>query len=397
MTLGESYRHSELGPGQENLVISHDSLREANHSRYADKRRDHWYKTRSNKGLTKIRLCGDSRGILPEPDEEIVVKCIAGGDTTPAESIIESPGIKDAVVMTHLDGDTVAPGVPPEGCSGLAVKKNHARHGKSDSKIDNYADRHISHPDPIIQACMSAEEMAGTTEKPVLAAVQNHRDGTIYPLAVFSNFAGRRYTHPKIAKMLKEHIYIPEDLYEEGLPTITEDEASQFADFMNQSRRRVITLKESYPNLYEESKIQNPPLIVLSTSLIPFPTRFPRMGDKPGTVFEVFVPRTRMGSSIRITPDDLRPSLEQMEFPVKASLDNHGQEGKSFAGTNTILIDTEQMAFSGALALSFVRQEQWISKWLSLPNHKILVSETTEGVITGIRELTPEDFSRIAY
>lgn len=382
---------------EERVSITVDSLLEDNHSSIADERRNTWYETRAKGKLIKIRMCSDARGVLPEPDEEVVVHSIASGPS--AGLLLESPGIESAVIMTHFDGDTVLPGKAPEGCGGLKVKENHNLSGKNTGKIDSYVEKHIFHPDPIIQACISAEQVAGNTDKPVLAAAQDHRDGSIYPLAVYYTYNDSivRSVNRKISKMLLGHQYNPEVLYEDGIPVIFPDEAFKFDDFLQQSRQRVRFLKERYPNLHEESKIQDPSLVVLSTCVIPFSTRFPMTGDKPGAVFEVFVPRTRMGSSIRITPDDLQPSLEQMEYPVKASLDNHGQEGKPFAGTNTILIDTEQMAFSGALALSFVRQEQWIPKWLSLPNHKILVSETTEGVITRIRELTSEDFSRITY
>ncbi|MBI2031966.1 MAG: hypothetical protein HYT08_05110 [Candidatus Levybacteria bacterium] len=391
---------AELGPNGKDLEISElrtnitiEGLLQDNHSSAAKKRIRTWFETKDAGELDKLRICGDSRVIPPNPDKEIIVNYIAGGSTPePASGIVNNPGVKSAIIMTHFDGETATLKKPPKGCAGLAAKEVQIQNGKSNQKLDNYVEKHIWHPDPVVQAVISAEELACETEKPVLAATQDHRDGSIFPLAVMYpwNKSVITVAPRRIKKMLHGRRYIPEELYEEGIPTIDVDEGFKFYDFLEESKRRVLELKDAYPDLYEGSRVQNPSLIAWSTCVVSFQTRFPIIGDRPGTVFQVFVSRTKDDlDNLKISPEDLQSSLEQMEFPVKASLENHAQSRKSFASTNTILIDTEHFAHSVALALRFVRKERSIPRWLELPNHKILVSETTEGVITRIEEFKP--------
>lgn len=385
----DSARHED--PREKRTPITADSLWNDNHSPIADERRATWFEERAKGKLIKIRACSDARVGTPNPDGEIVVRYIAAGRPPPAPEmlLLGNSGVKGAVVMAHFDGKTAGPGKAPEGCGGLRIKDTHRTSNKGSNAIDRYIDERVFDPDPILQAVKSAKHLAAHANKPVLAVAQDHRSGLVYPIAAHYPWHDSLATieHGLVTEAQIE--YNPSSLYENGLETITireDDIPPALAEFMRLSRDRAISVKTVYPEFYEESEIQDPSLIALSTCVIPFPARFPLTGARPGTVFEVFIPRTKFESSIRINPDDLQPSLEQMEYPVQASLDNHTKAGKPFASTNTILIDTEEMAVSAALAMRFVQQERWIPEWLGLSNHRIFVSETTEGVITQIEE-----------
>src|SRR3989338_6283535 len=107
-----SGEHHDQGLSEKHPPITVESLLRDNQSSIAEERRYTWYETRTKGKLVKIRMCSDARGILPEPDEEVVVHRIACGPTSGL--LLESPGIESAVIMTHFDGDTVLPGKAPE-------------------------------------------------------------------------------------------------------------------------------------------------------------------------------------------------------------------------------------------------------------------------------------------
>ncbi|MEK7186635.1 MAG: hypothetical protein AAB675_04750 [Patescibacteria group bacterium] len=377
---------------QERFQITPEVLLEDNRSSVAAERIQTWKNAKKNHRLKMILACSDSRIILPDPNTEIVVNYIAAGrmPPNPKHLLLENLMSEAAVVIGHFDGDTINSGQMPRGCGGLALKESHRRDGKGSRKIDNFVDLRVYDPDPILQAVRSAMHIAGKTKKPVLAVAQDHRNGKIYPIASFEHdedLVKQIFIRGSVLSSLSE--YNATELYEQGIPAIQLGQVpDNLQEFMALGAERMKSIRMAYPNNYVESEIQDPSLIFISTCLVPFQARFPITGDKPGRVFEVFAPRYKDDSgTLKFSLSDLQPSLEQAEFPIEQSINNHGQDGKSFASTNTILIDTDTMTLSQELASIFVNEHgEFIQNWLRLPGHKIFVSRTTDGILEEIEE-----------
>jgi len=375
------------------IKITSESLYNDNHSEEANEARYIWSKAKSYGSLLIVQKCSDARVFLPSPDTSVAINYIAEGclPPEPQQLLLASPGVAGEVILAHFDGETFQAGKMPEGCGGLKAKKDQIETQKMETYLDKYIEKHIIHPDPILQACFSALETVKYTEKPVFVAAQDHRTGETFPVAAFYSWGDEKeiVAHKDILGSLFGHRYDPASFYRNGIPQIGEDKLAKiFVNFLNEAQEKSRRINDKYPDFYIESSIQDPPLVVLSTNIIPFAACFPRTGAKPGTVFEVFVPRKRVEASVSIKEDELEPSLYQIEYPIRQSLQNNGQDGKPFANTNTILIDTEHISLSRTLAYKLCDQIQSVKDWLNIKTHKILISETEKGILSEIKEFT---------
>ena len=384
------------------LRIDAHSLLRDNLSDWANEARSIWLKTRDEKNLTLVEICGDSRTVLPNPDTSIAINYIAVGEAPPRpqRSLLESPGVGRAVVVGHFDGETARPRKMPRGCGGLAAKENQTTSSELVSNLDYYIRSNINHPDPIIQALITARSMFAHTDKPILVAAQDHRTGKIYPIGVYVTYRdetrgpvfdqGALIARKSVLVCMDERKYDPEVIYETGIPALENHEVPQFSQFLNDADETERRLNDKFPNLYERSKIQDPLLIDFSTSSMPFATCFPETGEEPGLVFEVFGPRERLeNGKIAWKPEELIASLPQIDYPISESLVNHGKRNKPFASTNTIRIDTENLETSKELAQRLVAESSVVRQWISISGHKIIISQTSDRVLQGILPFRP--------
>jgi len=374
----------------EKPVITVNFLLRDNLSEWADEARTIWHATEAAGNQTLVQDCGDSRTILPMPDTIVEIKCIATGkpDHEPQKNILESPGIARVVVMGHFDGETAKVKRMPKGCSGLAAKEeDELKSQQLASNLDYYIRNNLSHPDPIVQALITAKSMFACTNKPILAAAQDHRSGEIYPIGLYATYTdGERgpdydeaglFARKSVILCMDKKTYDPKKFYATGIPTLTDDKFPQYSQFLSDGHENVKRLKIKYQNLYETSRVQDPLIIDYSSSLIPFSTRFPELGEKPGRVFGIFAGY------------EFKTSSSQIEYPIMQSLKNHRKKGKPFASTNTILIDTENYTDSGELARQLLAESNVVREWAAITEHKLIISETSDGVIAQIEEFKP--------
>src|SRR3990167_4233430 len=364
--------------------ITVGSLFGDNRSEWAEEARTIWRATRAEGNLTLVAKCGDSRTVLPNPDTVIDLNIIATGEPPPRplEYILQSPGVRKAVVMGHFDGETAGVGKMPRGCGGLRAKEDQLKNPEIESNLDYYISNNIYHPDPIVQSLITGTGMLEYSDRPILVAAQNHRTGEIFPIAVIHSWGnkGAIVAQKAVLTSLRHGgRYDPERFYENGMPVLDEtDLTSEFIQFLSDSREKMKRLKDKFPDLYETSRVQDPLLIDFSTRSMPFATCFPETGERPGMAFGVFV-----------SPEELITSTCQIEYPISQSLKNHGQKGKPFASTNTILIDTEDFTVSDILACKLIAESRVVKDWASIKGHKIIISATTDGVTTEIEEFKP--------
>ena len=133
-------------------------------------------------------------------------------------------------------------------------------------------------------------------------------------------------------------------------------------------------------------KIQNPPLLMITTSVIPFTARYPSL-DSPNTVFKVllpFVKETNKPEQFVLSDKDLQSVIAQSHYPISHTV--VAQPGEAFSDTKTILIETPEMKKSLDIA-NALRQKQWIKDWEEKKNGKIIIAKVTSGIIKGAAEI----------
>lgn len=379
---------TEITKTPENIVISPETLFADNQSEKAKKLSLAWEENRRQGNLWGIVTCGDARIMTPCPERLISVRSIATAGTKEVK-IFSDKGLKFVVVMSHVDGDTIETGKRPKGCGGLGAKEEalNGNHEKPIAGIQYYIDNNIEHPDPVIQAFISAREIRNTTGKPSLAVIQNHRTGKVYPFAVF--FKDYQTVSKNLDGIdLKE--YSPAKIYAEGLP-ILPDEAipDMFKEFINANTQQVNEILIKYPNFKDVQKVQNPRLVVISSKLPSVRIRYPETTDVPGFVFKLFLSREKeRPGKIAISANALRETIGQAQYPLEHAVHNFGQLDKPFSKTDRVLIETSDINVSRFVAQKLA-DNPWMKEWLVLPDHRLLVAQNIEGVSNIIEDFAP--------
>lgn len=379
---------TEITKTPENIVISPENLFADNQSEKAKKLSLAWEENRRQGNLWGIVTCGDARIMTPCPERLISVRSIATAGTKEVK-IFSNKGLKIVVVMSHVDGDTIETGKRPKGCGGLGAKEEalNGNHEKPIAGIQYYIDEKIEHPDPVIQAFISAREIRNTTGKPSLAVIQNHRTGKVYPFAVF--FKDYQTVSKNLDGIdLKE--YSPAKIYAEGLP-ILPDEAipDMFKEFLDANTQQVNEILRKYPNLKDMQKVQNPRLVVISSKLPSIRIRYPETTDVPGLVFKLFLSREKEGpGKISISANALRETIGQAQYPLEHAAHNFGQPDKPFSRTDRVLVETSDINVSRNLAVELA-EKPWMKEWLELPDHRLLVAQNIEGISNIIEYFVP--------
>lgn len=374
------------GENRPKEIITPETLWVDNHSSEANRRRSVWELMRSQGRLTVFKACSDARLFLPYEDSISIRSIATAGSEVPYHKLVESPGVRRVVVIAHHDGDTVQKGKRPEGCGGLGAKASVDTNG-SEKGISRFIRENVRHPDVILQAWISAENIAAKTGKPVLAATQDHLDGTIYPIASFENGTQNIHTGVRLKYMLQDQ-YDPTTIYENGIPTMDQDMIpDEFKDIIAQNRQEVVDRYIKYPNIRRLQKVQNPRMVVFSTDIRSTRIRYPSTADFPGSLFKLHVPREKVKSTIRIDHKSLIEGLDQAQYPFQHAVENYGKTGSPFSSTDRFLIETGDIDVSKELAENALKEE-WMQKWIGLRDHHIFVAQTKRGILSYIEQYT---------
>ncbi len=380
-------QHSEITRSAESIAITRDALLADNHSKEADELRAKWMENRRAGNLYLLDACGDARVRLPQPERYVTRKTIAAGGQIESK-ILTSAGIKFAVVASHFDGGIFASGHMPTGCGGLGAKDKALKERKPTPRkgIGVYIEGNVKHPDPLIQALLSANKITKETNKPSLAVAQNHRNGKIFPFGVF--LPGQNpICDVNLIDLFSK--YNPEEIYAKGIPELERRLIPDvFKDFLDAYDAQVKELLLSYPSLTEMLKVQNPRMIVLSTEIMSAKIRYPEIAAFPGILFKVHLPRIKNGTDVSIDPEKLEDVVNQIEYAIPQAVDHFGKPNESFSNTDRFLIETDNIELSRKVALRLA-EEEWMKKWLALPEHQILIVQAQEGISNIIEYFVP--------
>ena len=325
--------------------------------------------------------CADARIEVPmDTNTERIHTIAVGGPKNPYENLFKGRNIRAAVALAHHDGDTITPGRMPTGCGGLGAKAEIKANGKRKNMgVEQYVDRDVYHEDAILQACVSALEIAGLTDKPVLAATQDHLTGEIHPLLAFWSNNSTRFTACNRSVSIKDLLdpvkYAPAKIYQEGLPCLaTKDLPEELQEYMAANQREVDLLHENHPDFRQMQKIQNPETVILTTDIRPTRLKYPTLFEKPGSFFRLTIPRIKNSqgeeyTGIEFSQEELQRVFEQVQYPIE-----------HFSKVKNIVIETPSLEWSNKIGRALT-EEGFMEKWVERLGSQILALETRGGKI----------------
>lgn len=379
MTL-EAPKPIERGITQESLIITPEALYADNQSIEARELSAKWEEHRNKGNLWAVVACGDARVMIPKPGRIISIRSIFEGGKKEGQ-IFVSPGVEFVPVISHIDGETIVHGKRPSGCGGSAEKEK-AINGSSEKPIEGiryYVENNIQHPDPIIQAALSARDITRATGKPSIAIVQDHLTTKAYPFATFFPKGHRNSISSDLDWVSLVEGYNEKEIYANGLPELDSKDLPEFVEFLDACEEQTRDILSAYPNLKEMQKVQNPRMVIISSKLPSVRTRYPRTTRVPGSIFKLHMPREKNGSKIEITGAMQREIIYQAQYPLGHSVEHNGKPGEPFSKTDRVLIETSDINASRNLAAELAKRP-WMKEWLELPDHHIIVIQNVVGI-----------------
>ncbi|HVZ12167.1 MAG TPA: hypothetical protein VG965_04000 [Patescibacteria group bacterium] len=367
--------------------ITAESLLSDNRSDKARTNITIWHENAAAGLLIESDTCGDARQEVPDLTRAVIVQSIGtAGSKEEYRGLINHRSIKAAVNVAHFAGNTVRPGVAPTGCGGLAAKEEMVAKGQQGSRegIGHYVENDIYHSDVIVQTCVSAIQMADMTDKPVLAAAQDHLTGIILPLIAFWTKGNTRYSiHNRSLTMddiLRPEKYSPSKIYRDGLPIIDEEDLPEvFHEYLMANTIETRDLHVKYPDFRERQTTQNPSTVLLSTDIRPPRLRLPESFDEPGSVFRLSLPRRKFANgtdiSVEIPEKDLVSVVNQTQYPIE-----------HFSNVENLIIETRDFQVSLDLMGHFMAKP-WMKDWREKGGKQVILVETQGGRINRIADV----------
>lgn len=361
-------RSKEMQENTSEILPTSESLLWDNHSPESRSKRNKFFELRKMGKLFVVRRCSDARGNIPEEYCIDTSSIATAGPQRPYDEMIHHKGIGLIVNLTHFDGGVFKLGIRPAGCGGLLAKEKQMSTETTEDKegLDRFVEK-IKSPDPLIQSIFNANRISSYTDKDVLAAIQDHRTGMIYPLAVFSN-SGREIKMNLPMRYLMHGQYDPSKIYQNGIPALKDEDFPQSVlEFLTLNRKQVNYLKESFPDISDKLKDQNPEFLVITTSKMSARGRYANTLREPGSYFQIHIPAEKEnGKRTKISQQTIDTIIEQAEYPIK-----------HFSNIHTVLIETGDIEQSIRIAASYVTVDL-LRTWTHNPYHQILLSEVSQ-------------------
>ena len=370
----------------EPIIITPDSIWEDNYSPESQAGLATHDALRKAGRLTGRRRCPDARveDLIPEETADMSY-IAASGDFDSYKRLYDSSAFMDFIALGHYAGNTLGVGKAPTGCGGLAARAVIDSGKALDLKdVQAYAERCIPHPDVLVNTFLSASETSKRTDKDVLAAVQNHLDGSIVPFAFFS---GRNSQYvSSINPDLLLHEYNPAEIYKLGYIASIPDSTlpAHLQHIVSEYRKRQMAMIIANPDYAAGQEANNPFVIYFSTDFRSPKLKVPKLAKTQNSIFLLNVPRTRIGDSIDIDEVALNNVIDQTEYPIAHAVKNKDKPGKSFSRTKTLYVETGSMDVSRDIVRR-IQERPWMAAW----DGQIIISKIRSGVIQDIAQLRP--------
>jgi len=350
-----------------------------NHSDEAKVNRVLSREARANGKIFVLRTCSDARAANGIPRNRVIhVPSIAtAGPIIPYGEMISYQSTLGIVNAVHYDGLAFKPGEKPTGCGGLLAKEASKQTSKREGKaIESHIDK-IPSEDPIITNFFEAEELANNTEKPVLAAAQDHRSGIFYPIALFLN-RGREIRTNIPIRYLYEGLYNPKKIYENGIPFLDETQLTEeFQEFLELNLVESARMQMLYPDFAETTKSQNPGFLIFTSEKTTARERYPKTLEGPSSYFSIHIPRGKIGEFAFVDKEAFEGSINQAQYPIE-----------HFSNIHTVLIETPNLLQSRGFAQELIKKFK-SDNWRVAGNFQVLAAASTSGITTGVEVIKP--------
>lgn len=396
VVLNESPLHGEKSIAEErdNIEVTPDSLKHDNKSDEAKFLNDKWLKTRDKRELILVDKCGDPRSFEDSPETKVVLPSIAAsGPIDPFVKAYHDPRVQGIVEMSHYSSLIARPGENPGGCVGRVVKgaQQKGRLSAEEGDTQQFVKEFVPHEDVVINSLLRAAKIASFTDKPVLAAVQDHITGRVKPLAYFELKSGGGLVGETIIPyhLLFDGNYDPKRIYENGVPELPlESLPDIFVELIEDNRQHIQELTTTYHDFMASQEVANPKTLLLSTSTKPARARYPHTFGLPNTFVNLVFGRERIEGEDTFSPQILHKLLRQAHAFITKSYANHNDDGAEFSRLNRVLIETSNLELSLKLATE-LGEKPWMQQWMDLSNnHRIMLAETRGGLTQAIQYLT---------
>ncbi len=398
----------ELRPAGKEITV--ESLIADNHSADAFKNRAKSQDAFRRGEIDVTAACSDARLVIPNLIHAVRLGSIAtGGKREDFTRLFNDRRVRSIINLAHFDGRTIAKGSTPSGCRGLFEKSMLEKNGneaqdtsEEDDTTAEFIRNEIFHSDVIVQTTLAARSIAKLSEKPVMAAAEDHITGKIHIFAVYwrknGTFRSLLSEHLLPESITPEH-YDPQKIYHDGLPDIDMNslpvEFEVFHNYVRLQEEKMKRMKIWYSDFEERQKVQNKVKAVLWT-IRPRPPelRFPTLFREPGSLF--LVSQASMKDVVEGDPGDnnqvvsiplssQREGLMQVRLPIFEAIEHRDEPEKAFSGTNTLIIETGSFNLSTRLQAEALKKP-WMREWLQIPGNKIITIESKGGVIREIGE-----------
>lgn len=357
--------------------LTPDSIYNDNHSADAIQGIGLWRESRDSGNLILCIFCGDARCKCPARNSIHFRTIASGAPLDQYKNTLFDPRVKGVWAITHI------------GCGGLKANGELATRVITLPKegITAYVANQIYHPDPFAQALAIASRVARLTDKPVLAAVQRHQTLEIYPFALLEQ-RGRNITNAAPLEALLHNEYNPTEIYANGIPSLHRAELPPFfSDQLARHERDRAKIFAENPYFSQTQEVQDPGLVIMSTSLKPTEVIHPALG-KPGAAFQLNSPRLSFEPALTgLSNREISTIWDQAEYPITHRNQNQGQDGLPFANTGTMLIEAGKMDVAQKIALRGI-DRPWMRQWVE-NGGRIIVSEMYAGEVRNIAYFTP--------
>jgi len=294
--------------------------------------------------------------------------------------LFKHKGFAGHMTLGHYSGNLLAEYLFPKGCGAHGAKEQlDAKNIKeSDVPVHDYVLNRVVSADPVVQTYHSAKEIAKLTKKPVLAAVQDHLQGIIIPTCLFLD-GGESVVAPFDHQLFDDPKYLLENFYKNGkIPELDIDQLPlPLQEILVNNRQFMSNYKKDNPDFKNSQLVQNPELIVLSSSIVPPGLRYLGVCNKLNTTFNLSLPFVKEEKNIvGFKASDICDVFNQLHYPISHAATAAGSNDP-FYNTGTLLLETSYLKYSKQLAYLLSMQE-WMTPWFNRGG-QILIGEVKSG------------------
>lgn len=404
---GKETIKAELQPGAEKRLTVQAML-EDNHSKlaFSNRRRSQEAFWKGEKDVTAA--CSDARIEIPDLIHALILGTIStGGNKEQFVALFNDPHIRSIINLAHADLTQFVPGQMPKGCGGLLEKDRLEQLGLEHSaqidedSTEEFVRNSIYHKDPVVQTSLAARTAAKLSEKPVMAAIQDHITGKIHILAVYwrrNGIINSLFNENLDPVLLTPEHYNPQQIYAEGLPDINPNglpkEFEVFYNYVKAQDEKMRRMRRWYPDFEQRQQVQNRVKAVLwTTDPRPAKLRYPTLFSEPGSLFLVSQARIKdvlyegdyVKQIVDVPQKARQEGLRQVQYALFEAVKHNGQIEKPFSKTNTLIIETSDYQLSVRLQNEALRLKR-VQDWFAIPGNQIITTETRGGVIRQIGE-----------